>query len=57
MANKKTATLIALFLMMTMTISFVALPTANAASYKTYPVFGATPNPVGVGQETLLLSV
>ena len=41
--------------MITMTISSIALPTANAASYKTYPVFGATPNPVGVGQETLLL--
>jgi hypothetical protein len=55
MQNKKTATLIALFLMITMTISSVALPTANAVTLKTYPLIGATPNPVGVGQETLIL--
>jgi hypothetical protein len=47
---------ITLFLMVTMTISLVALPNANAAgTKKTYPVIGATPNPVGVGQETLIL--
>ena len=53
--NKTTATTIALLLMLTMAIPFVALPTANAQSTsKTYAFIGATPNPVGVGQETLL---
>ncbi|HEX9261824.1 MAG TPA: PQQ-binding-like beta-propeller repeat protein, partial [Candidatus Bathyarchaeia archaeon] len=52
--NKKSA-FIALLLITSMTISFFALPTANALSVKTYPVFGCTPNPVGVGQETLIL--
>jgi outer membrane protein assembly factor BamB len=54
--NKTMATLIALFLISAMAISLVALPIANAAgTKKTYPVIGATPNPVGVGQETLIL--
>ncbi len=49
------ATLIALFLMLTMTISLVALPNANAqGTKKTYAFIGAIPNPVGVGQEVLL---
>jgi len=53
--NKTMATTIALLLMLTMAISLVVLPTANAQSTsKTYAFIGATPNPVGVGQETLL---
>ena len=37
-------------------ISLAALPNTYAAGTKqTYPVIGATPNPVGVGQETLIL--
>ena len=54
--KNKTATLITLFLMLTATISLIVLPNANAAGTKqTYPVIGATPNPVGVNQETLIL--
>jgi hypothetical protein len=46
----------ALFLLLAIIVSLVALPNANAASsVKTYPLVGATPNPVGVGQETLIL--
>jgi hypothetical protein len=41
--------------MIAMSVSLVALPTVNAQSTrKTYVVFGATPNPVGVNQETLI---
>jgi hypothetical protein len=55
MSKNKTATLIALLLMFAMTISLVALPSATAqGTMKTYAVISATPNPVGVGQETLL---
>ena len=53
--NKTMATLIALILVSSMAISLVALPTANAQSkMTTYAFIGATPNPVGVGQQTLL---
>jgi len=53
--NRTMATLIALFLMLAMAISAVALPTANAqATRKTYCFIGATPNPVGVGQDVLI---
>jgi hypothetical protein len=53
--RKSKATAIALFLMFAIAISIVALPAANAqGSKKTYFVFGATPNPVGVNQETII---
>src|SRR3989304_5859726 len=54
--NKTTAIAIALILMLTMTISLVALPTTNAIGgpSKSYAFIGATPNPVGVDQETKL---
>jgi outer membrane protein assembly factor BamB len=54
--KNKRATLMALFLMFAMAISLVALPSANAQgnTKATYAFIGATPNPVGVGQETLL---
>lgn len=52
--NRKSA-FVALLLITTMAISFFALPTANALTVKTYPLIGVTPNPVGVGQETLIL--
>jgi outer membrane protein assembly factor BamB len=56
MKKNKISIAIVLFLMFAMAISFVALPTATAqATRETYAVIGATPNPVGVGQETLLL--
>ena len=54
MQKSKTATTIALILMLAMTISLVALPAANAqATAKTYAFIGAMPNPVGVNQEVL----
>jgi outer membrane protein assembly factor BamB len=56
--DKTKATLIALFLMLTIAVTLIALPTANAqATYrtkKTYAVCGLLPNPVGVGQEVLI---
>ena len=55
--SKTATTALSLFLMLTiaMATSLVALPVANAQSTrKTHAYIGATPNPVGVGQETLL---
>jgi hypothetical protein len=56
------ATLITLFLMLAMAISFAALPAVSAIGVpyvstgkcQTYAFLGATPNPVGVGQQVLL---
>lgn len=46
---------ITLLLILTITIPIFNLPIVNAqASKKTFAYLGATPNPVGVGQETLL---
>jgi hypothetical protein len=59
--SKTNATAVSLFLLFAIAISLVASPNANAWSGEptgymaTYPVIGATPNPVGVGQETLIL--
>jgi len=53
--DKTMATLIALFLVLTITVTLVALPATNAQSTKaTYAYIGATPNPIGVGQQTLI---
>jgi hypothetical protein len=54
--NKTMATLITLLLMSAMAILLVALPTAKAqfSTRETYAYIGATPNPIGVGQETLI---
>ena len=54
--NKTAAIAIAIFLMSAMAISLVAIPTkAQAAlTQKSYPIIDAIPNPVGVGQQTLL---
>ncbi len=49
----RTVTTAALLLMLTMAI-LPALPVANAQGLKTYAFINATPNPVSVGQETLL---
>jgi outer membrane protein assembly factor BamB len=54
MIKKIFSTLTALILMLTMTLSLVALPTEAQVTRVTYAYIGATPNPVGVGQETLL---
>jgi outer membrane protein assembly factor BamB len=49
------AILIALILMLTITIPLFALPTVDAETTRmTYSFIGATPNPVGVNQATLL---
>jgi hypothetical protein len=54
--SKTTTTAIALSLIFAMAFSLVALPVANAQvnTKASYAFIGATPNPVGVGQETLL---
>ena len=54
--NKTIATLIALLLIITTAIPLFAFQTASAAeiTMKSYPLIGAMPNPIGVGQETLL---
>ena len=53
--NKTMATLITLILTISMVLPLLTLPTTNAQSTRqTYAYIGATPNPVGVGQETLL---
>jgi hypothetical protein len=53
------ASLIALILVSAMAIPFIALPAANAQTgvkKNTFAIIGALPNPVGVGQETLILT-
>ena len=53
--RKSVATAVSLFMMFAMAFSLAALPAATAQSTrKTFAYIGATPNPVGVGQETLL---
>jgi hypothetical protein len=59
MKIQKISSLIALFLMISMTMSLVTIQSADSQSIvvgkeKAYPFIGATPNPVGIGQETLL---
>jgi hypothetical protein len=52
--NKTMTIVVALILMISMTMSTVALPAAKGAGTKvTYAFIGATPNPNGLGQETL----
>jgi len=52
--NKIMTIIIALILMISMAMSNFALPTAKGAStMTTYAFIGATPNPNGVGQQTL----
>ena len=55
--SKTRATTFAIALLLAMVISIVALPLANGqigATMKTYPFVDITPNPVGVGEETLV---
>lgn len=54
-SKNKSAAIIAILLITTIAGALFALPTATAQSYKTtFAYIGATPNPVGKGQETLL---
>jgi len=51
MSRSKTTTLIALFLLLAIAISLVALPNASAQNrVKTYPYLGVVPNVTGVNQ-------
>jgi hypothetical protein len=56
--NKTAATMIALFLMLTIAVTLVALPAANAHTpawtIPTYAFLSVQPNPVGVGQEAFV---
>ena len=53
--SRATTIAISLTLMFAMAISLVVVPNASAqAATKTYAFIGATPNPVGVGQQVLL---
>jgi hypothetical protein len=53
--KNRTKAILTTFLMLTFAVTLIALPTASAQSTKkTYAYIGATPNPVGVGQPTLL---
>ena len=58
MSRNKKATAFAMLLILSIALTLVALPSVNAQSdyrtKKTYAYVGATPNPVGVGQETLI---
>src|SRR3990170_2424049 len=54
--KKRVVTTTALILMFAMTLTLVVLPTASAAEMNTFPIIGALPNPVGVGQPTLILT-
>ena len=58
-AENKKATVIALFLVLTIAATFAALPAANAHypawTVRTWAYIYATPNPIGVNQETLFI--
>jgi hypothetical protein len=63
MIKNKTNTAVAMLLTLTIAFTLLGLPIDNAqlgtpyvstGKYQTYAFIGATPNPVGVGQETLL---
>src|SRR4030066_1386023 len=57
LTRSKNAIAIALFLLFAMIVSLIALPTANAQGTKnTFAIIGAIPNPVGVNQETLIMT-
>ena len=57
--TKATATMIAILLMLSMTASLVFVPSVNAHTppwkVPTYVYIAATPNPVGVGQQVLIV--
>ncbi len=54
--NKSKISTVALILILTLSGLLISLPAIKGqSSTMTYPLIGATPNPVGVNQETLLL--
>lgn len=55
--DKKIISIMTLILVLTFAVPLFALPTAisqTSSRMKTYAVVGATPNPIGVGQEVLI---
>ena len=57
MSNRKVATVITIVLSFAIATSLIAIPYGYAAldyHKTTYPYVGSTPNPVGVGEETLI---
>ena len=57
MTKSKTSAMIASMMVITIALTLFALPTANAqtgVSKNTFAYVGAMPNPVGVGQQTLI---
>jgi outer membrane protein assembly factor BamB len=55
MKKKTMSSAIAIFLMSTVVLTLLALPTANGQATRiAYPFVDAVPNPVGVNQETLI---
>jgi outer membrane protein assembly factor BamB len=52
--KNKTSILIAIILMVTIAIPLTSVPTNAQSTKTTYAVIGATPNPVGIGQEVLI---
>jgi outer membrane protein assembly factor BamB len=55
--KNKTLYTIALTLMMTISVTLVALPLANAVSFDTYVYIMVAPNPVGVNQQVAVTSI
>ena len=57
--TKKTSTMIAVFLISIFAISLVALPSASAHTpawqIPTFAYINARPNPVGVGQQVIIV--
>lgn len=56
LSKKQVITTIALLLTLTIAVPLAALPTTIAAEMNTFPIISALPNPIGVGQETLILT-
>src|SRR3990172_7582695 len=59
MTKNKTSAIIGTILVITIALTLFALPSVNAqagVSKNTFAIVGALPNPVGIGQETLILA-
>ncbi|MCW4002455.1 MAG: PQQ-binding-like beta-propeller repeat protein [Candidatus Bathyarchaeota archaeon] len=54
MQKNTNKTIFALFMILAISIPLLTIPTVTADTRATYAYIGATPNPVGVNQETLL---
>jgi len=54
--NKTSASLIALFLVLTIAVAILEVPNASALDLPIYAYVTASPNPVGVGQQALVVA-